>query len=165
MNGPDEPCDPGESVFREDRLDYTPCPRSVSLARRRTARLVAEWGHPGLAGDAALLLTELATNALRHGCVRGRMFRVRLALTGTALRIEVSDPKGEAVPEPRCAAPDERFGRGLLIVRTLAARWGVRERIVGKTVWCELDLRTTPTQRRMPGGDRVADRTDHHGQP
>lgn len=64
----------------EDCLDYTPNARSVSLARRRTARLVADWGHPELAGDAALLASELATNALRHGCLRGRLFRVRVVL-------------------------------------------------------------------------------------
>jgi anti-sigma regulatory factor (Ser/Thr protein kinase) len=129
------------AVFHEDALDYTPYPRSVGLARRRAARLVGEWGHPELSGDTALLVSELATNALMHGSVRGRMFRVALTLTGPALRVEVSDARGERLPNPRDAAPGDQFGRGLLIVRMLAARWGVEERTVGKTVWCELDVR------------------------
>lgn len=124
----------------EDGLDYTMYPRSVTLARRRTARLVSEWGHPGLAGDAALLLSELATNALLHGYVPGRLFRAELALTRTVIRIAVSDARGESLPRPRTATPGEKSGRGLLIVEMLAARWGVEAPSVGKTVWCELDL-------------------------
>ncbi|MFE9534269.1 ATP-binding protein [Streptomyces sp. NPDC006691] len=123
-----------------DCLDYTPTARSVSLARRRAAALVAAWGHPELAGDAALLVSELATNALLHGCLRDRLFRVRLTLGASALRIEVSDPRGEAHPCPRVAADDEQFGRGLLLVGVLADRWGTESRTVGKTVFAELAI-------------------------
>ncbi|MEC4017686.1 ATP-binding protein [Streptomyces sp. H27-D2] len=136
--------------MREDVLDYTPYPKSVRLARHRTARPVVEWGHPELAGDAALLLSELATNAVLHGCVPGRLFRVRTTLHAAVLRIAVSDPRGESLPRPRAAGPDDKFGRGLLIVRTLAARWGVRERTVGKTVWCELDRTPAPASVAPP---------------
>jgi len=55
------------------------------------------------------------------------------------LRIEVTDARGELLPTPRTATPDENFGRGLLIVEETADRWGVSELVVGKTVWCELD--------------------------
>ncbi|MET9292486.1 ATP-binding protein [Streptomyces sp. NPDC003077] len=134
------PFDPAEVVLKEDLLDYTPYPKSVTLARHRTARLVCEWGYRQLAGDAALLLAELATNAIRHGSVRGRLVRVHLTLTREVLRIAVSDPRGEAVPCPRAASPEDGDGRGLVLVGALAARWGVREREVGKTVWCELDV-------------------------
>ncbi|MBW1601575.1 ATP-binding protein [Streptomyces sp. JJ66] len=132
---------PAGGIEREDQLDYTPYPGSVQLARRRAARLVGEWGHAGLAGDAAVIVSELACNALLFGCLPGRHFRVRLMLTALTLRIEVSDPRGERQPRPRKAADDEMFGRGLLIVEHLAARWGVTPRTVGKTVWAELDLR------------------------
>ncbi|WP_436992211.1 ATP-binding protein [Streptomyces sp. enrichment culture] len=127
-------------VLKEDRLDYTPFPSSVSLARRRTARLVGEWGYPGVAGDASLIVSELAGNALLHGRVLGRLFRVHLMLTASVVRIEVSDARGEQCPKPRSPADDEQFGRGLLIVDALAARWGVTPRTVGKTVWAEIDL-------------------------
>lgn len=130
-----------ESVLQEDRLDYTPTARSIPLARHRTARLVREWGRPEAAGDAALLVTELATNALLHGTVRGRLFRVQLTLTRATLRIAVTDALAERLPEARLAAPDEKFGRGLAIVGLLAARWDVVPLTVGKEVWCELDLK------------------------
>ncbi|MFH9264267.1 ATP-binding protein [Streptomyces sp. NPDC017546] len=128
-------------VLREDRVDYTPTAHSVVLSRHRAARLVLQWGHPALAGDAALLVSELATNALLHGAIRGRLFRVRLTLTATALRIAVSDPRGERLPSLRRPDADDCYGRGLLIVARLADDWGVEPRTVGKTVYAELAVR------------------------
>lgn len=132
----DEP----EVPLHYDRLDYTPLPRSVTLARRRAHRLVTEWGHPELAADTALLVSELGGNAVLHGCLRDRLFRVELALTEGAVRVSVSDPKGELLPSPRVTTKNETFGRGLLIVREIADRWGVTELSVGKAVWCALDV-------------------------
>ena len=129
-----------EDPLRYDRLDYTPFPKSVTLARRRAQRLLTEWGQPELAPDTALLVSELGGNAVLHGCLRDRFFRVELALTEHAVRVCVSDPRGELLPRPRNAAPDEMFGRGLLIVGSLSDRWGVTELTVGKLVWCELDV-------------------------
>ncbi|MEU0207811.1 ATP-binding protein [Streptomyces canus] len=113
---------------------------SGPLARRRVAGLAVDRGHPALAGDAALLASELCANALLHGCLRDRLFRVETTLTTTALRIAVTDPRGERLPGTRPPRHDDQFGRGLLIVRVLAGRWAVERRMVGKTVWAELDL-------------------------
>ncbi|MFJ4962419.1 ATP-binding protein [Streptomyces sp. NPDC088729] len=128
-------------VLREDRVDYTPTAHSVVLSRHRAARLVLQWGHAGLAGDAALVVSELATNALLHGAIRGRLFRVHLTLTASALRIAVSDPRGERLPCLREPDAEDCYGRGLQIVARLADDWGVEPRTVGKTVWAELALR------------------------
>lgn len=133
-------------VLMQDQLDYTPTAASVTLARHRAVRLVTHWGLVELAWSASLLVSELGTNTLLHGCLRDRLFRVRLALTAAALRIEVTDPREERLPRLRVAEDDECFGRGLLIVAQLADRWGVEPRTVGKTVWCELN--TTPDDVR-----------------
>lgn len=130
-----------EPVLQEDRLDYTPTARSVSFCRRRAVRLVTEWGYPNHVVEVALLVSELATNALLHGSLRGRLFRVHLILTATTLRIEVSDPRGERLPAVRQAEDDDCYGRGLLIVARIADRWGVEPRSIGKTVFAELALR------------------------
>ncbi|MDQ1069168.1 ATP-binding protein [Streptomyces canus] len=122
------------------RFIGAPCPRSIPLARRRVAGLAVDWGRPALAGDAALRASELCTTALLHGCLRDRLFRVETTLTTTALRIAVTDPRGERLPGTRPPHPDDQFGRGLLIVRILAGRWAVERLTVGKTVWAELDL-------------------------
>ncbi|MDO0913161.1 ATP-binding protein [Streptomyces sp. DT2A-34] len=125
---------------RYDAVSYTPFPRNIPLARRHVARLAMDWGHPHAAGDAALLASELCTNALLHGCLRDRLFRVETSLTGTTLRVAVTDPRGERLPYSRLSTTDDQFGRGLLIVRTLADRWSVEKLTVGKTVWVELDV-------------------------
>lgn len=136
-----EPSADLDRVVREDVLDYTPLPKSVSLARRRAARLAAEWGYPGLAGDVAVVVSELATNALLHGGLGNRLFRVRLALTGRVFRVEVGDPCGGRLPEMREAAGGDTYGRGLVIVAVVGARWGTRGGAGGgKEVWSELDL-------------------------
>jgi hypothetical protein len=65
---------------------------------------------------------------------------VETSLTGNALRIAVTDRRGERLPHPHASDPDDQFGRGLLIVRALANRWAVEKPTVGKTVWAELDI-------------------------
>ncbi|WP_245996346.1 ATP-binding protein [Streptomyces armeniacus] len=103
---------------------------------------------------AAYVVAELAANAVQHGRVPGRGFRLALALTpgdGSAgdstLRIEVTDARAERLPGTRRHAPhpDDESGRGLLLVGALADRWGVIPGPVpGKTVWAELDLASVP---------------------
>lgn len=129
-----------EHVLHHDRVEYTPYPKSVSAARHRAQHLITEWGHPELSAPTGLLVSELGGNAVFHGTLRGRLFRVELTLTEKTVRIEVTDPRGELLPQPRTSTPDELFGRGLVIVEAYADRWGTNELVVGKTVWCELDL-------------------------
>ncbi|CAL9570043.1 hypothetical protein SUDANB145_04805 [Streptomyces sp. enrichment culture] len=149
-----EPAALPEPPLHEDRLDYTPTQRSVPLARRRAARLVGEWGRAVLAGDVALVVSELMTNALLHGSLRGRLIRVGVTLDHRVLRVEVSDPRGERLPGARTAADTEdQFGRGLLLVGALATRWGCEPRSVGKTVYAEWD--TPPRPARLPYPEHV----------
>ncbi len=91
--------------------------------------------------DAAQVVSELASNAVLHGRVPGRDFRLRLVLDpGASLRIEVSDARGDRIPHiPNPAVTDGESGRGLLLVAAYADRWGVDEAPAGcKTVWAEL---------------------------
>ncbi|MFE9387388.1 ATP-binding protein [Streptomyces sp. NPDC007025] len=114
---------------------------------------------------AALVVAELAANAVRHCGGVGRDFRLRLTLTGTAsagrrLRVESRThartnrcrPGGGAEPP----GPEEESGRGLLLVDALADRWGDRtdDRIT-KTLWAELAL---PGERQsaLPDSHKTA---------
>ena len=105
-----------------------------------------ELGFPS-ASDAsctvALVVAELAANAVRHGRVPGRDFVLRLTLDSAAslIRIEVADAASTKTPPPTPPSPasDEETGRGLLLVTALALRWGFTPRHpVGKTVWAEV---------------------------
>ncbi|TGZ18018.1 hypothetical protein DV517_29910 [Streptomyces sp. S816] len=144
-------------ALHEDQLDYTPLPRSVTLARHRTSRLVGAWGYAALADDVALVVSELMTNALLHGSLRGRLIRLRLLTTAATLRVEVSDPRGERRPNLRAVPGDQQFGRGLLLVQALADDWGVAPRVgVGKTVWAQWSLGLTPVAEGEPVGAAAA---------
>ncbi|MEV7867178.1 ATP-binding protein [Streptomyces sp. NPDC088124] len=132
-----------EPVLREDRLNYTPIASSVTLARHRASRLIAEWGYPELAWATGLVVSELGTNALLHGCLRDRLFQVAVVLRPACFRIEVSDPHGERLPALRTADEGECFGRGLPLVVQVTDRWGTEPRTVGKTVYAEIDLKPT----------------------
>ncbi|MFJ2111199.1 hypothetical protein ACIOEX_04615 [Streptomyces sp. NPDC087850] len=71
-------------VLYEDSRAYESLTSSVPLARQRAGRLVGGWGHPELVWSTQLLVSELATNALLHGCLRGRLFQVRIVLRRTS---------------------------------------------------------------------------------
>ncbi|MGC9535393.1 ATP-binding protein [Streptomyces sp. UG1] len=117
-------------------------PASVGLARRRVREHLADWGHgprdPAL-DDAVLLVSELATNVVRHGPLLEREFEVAVtALADGSCLIEVSD-EGRLEPRLRVVGEWEEAGRGLRLVETLAAAWGVWSRgRHGKTVWALL---------------------------
>ena len=106
-------------------------PASVGLARRRVRDHLADWGHgsddPALA-DAVLLVSELATNVVRHGPLLEREFEVAVtALADGSCLIEVSD-EGQLEPRLRLVGEGDEAGRGLHLVEHIAAAWGVWSR-------------------------------------
>lgn len=86
--------------------------------------------------EAALLVTELASNALRHGGP-GVDLWVRPA-TGGGLRVDLVDGHAESMPRVQTPDADAEGGRGLLIVTALARSWGTDRLSAGKCVWFEL---------------------------
>ncbi|MCX2971413.1 MULTISPECIES: ATP-binding protein [Streptomyces] len=126
---------------------FSSTPRGARLARRLALHQLDTWGVPHgtpASETAALLVAELASNAVTHGRVPGRDFELVVRLLGPTLRIEVSDVRGERRPPGPgvpCPPPLAESGRGLLVVEALADRWSVLDRVpVGKTVAAELDL-------------------------
>ncbi|MBT2440830.1 ATP-binding protein [Streptomyces sp. ISL-36] len=109
--------------------------RGARLARLLAVQQLHDWGITAT-DSIAVVVAELANNAVTHGRVPGRDFELRLALGDDHLRIEVSDARGESEPEP-VREPDEG-GYGLVLVAALATAWGVKARPVGKTVWATM---------------------------
>ncbi|MGW6021117.1 ATP-binding protein [Streptomyces sp. NPDC055099] len=130
---------------------FTSSPRGARLARRLAVRRMEEWGYPP-ASDAsctvALVVGELAANAVQHGRAPGRGFGLRLDLEAAAgvVRVEVADAASEKLPltaSPLSCSEGES-GRGLLMVDVLAVRWGTApRRPLGKTVWAEVPVPVT----------------------
>nr|WP_308432562.1 ATP-binding protein [Streptomyces echinoruber] len=114
--------------------------RAARLARLLAAEQLGAWGLP--LDPARLIVAELAANAVLHGRVPGRSFRLALTVTVQGvLRIEVTDTRGDVLPVREAGvAGAAESGYGLLLVEELADRWGVRSGPVPcKTVWAELD--------------------------
>lgn len=93
--------------------------------------------------DAVLILSELLSNACRHGRPLGRTeigdgdvraaWRVDKA---GRLTVEVTDGGGPTRPVPATPSVTARGGRGLNIISALAQEWGVRDNASGEvTVW------------------------------
>ncbi|MFD7500831.1 SpoIIE family protein phosphatase [Streptomyces sp. NPDC059850] len=110
-------------------------PAVVREIRADAVRQLADWGREELSFVTELLLSELVTNALRHG---SGPIRVRL-LHGRTLICEVSDTSSTS-PHLRRAAITDEDGRGLFLVAQLALAWGTRHTPDGKVIWAECPL-------------------------
>lgn len=98
-------------------------------------------GHRDALGEdawrrARLLVSELATNAVRHG--RGRIV-LAIRATGRGLHVSVTDDGGGGRPTRR--TPGDDGGFGLHLVADLADRWG--DGGTGTCVWFEVDRDST----------------------
>jgi anti-sigma regulatory factor (Ser/Thr protein kinase) len=107
---------------------------SVAAARRTVTALCAPAGLDELCDVAALLTSEVVTNAVLHG--DGTVV-VRAHTDRGMLRVEVQD-EGSGTPVLQEVARDAEGGRGLALVAALADRWGVESVSDGKYVWFEL---------------------------
>jgi anti-sigma regulatory factor (Ser/Thr protein kinase) len=121
--------------------------QGAHLARRFAVGCMAEWGHPAPSDASctvALVVAELAANAVLHGRVPGHTFSLRLSHDPEAnlIRIEVADAATTLRPPttpPSSRQDGAESGRGLLLVDALTVRWGSTPRQpLGKTVWAEV---------------------------
>ncbi|MFF7142129.1 ATP-binding protein [Streptomyces nodosus] len=152
----DEPrCCGGIGTALEMSIERRPNPDGDALSKadaawpRRLRRIVRasliHWGRPSLVETAELLLTELATNALRHA--RGLDIGIRIYAQGDRLVIEVNDGSPTR-PVLRHATATDESGRGLFLVEAMAAEWGVSPD--GTTTWCTLPLAEGPSDIKDP---------------
>ncbi|WP_434592201.1 ATP-binding protein [Streptomyces sp. A5-4] len=119
-------------------------PAGVGNARRRMRdELHGNGMTESVIDDAVLILSELLSNACRHGRPLGQAevgdgdiraaWRVDPA---GALTVEVTDGGGPTRPIPATPSVTARGGRGLNIISALARDWGVQDNAVGEvTVW------------------------------
>ena len=115
---------------------------SVGVARRHLVSDLIEAGARASAvTDAALVISELLSNALRHaGPLPGAGIRVAWDLDPGSVRVSVSDGGGLTRPVLGAPTATATGGRGLQIVAKLARRWGSLCDDEGSTVWAEVLL-------------------------
>lgn len=115
-------------------MDLPLSARAPGLARHKLIDLMTAWDRKEPRDTAALMVTEVVTNAVRHS---GSAPRLTVTATDGCLRCSVHDAN-PTHPAMRVPTPDRDGGRGLLIVAALASAWGVEDEPAGKSVWFEL---------------------------
>lgn len=118
-------------------LPFEAVPAEVTLLRRAAAKQLGDWGLLLAVDDAELIVTELATNVLKH-VGEGASAALTLEWRGERLRVEVHD-KDPMLPCLRPAVLADESGRGLHLLSVIAVEWGTVVSAFGK-VWCEIPL-------------------------
>ena len=119
-------------------------PESVTAARRFATNVLRDVS-PEVTATVELLVSELATNCIRH---TDSAFDLTIIQAGREIRVEATDYDDVGKPTMRSPEPTDPSGRGLRIVDALAAAWGVEHRSAqGKTVWFTV---TVPARDRAP---------------
>jgi anti-sigma regulatory factor (Ser/Thr protein kinase) len=129
-------------------LPYTPS--SVAVARRRlTSELAAAGIYEPAVCDAAIVVSELLSNAIRHAApLPDAQVQVTWSLDHDGLRIAVSDAGDGPLPQVTEPAPGAPGGRGLGIVESLSDRWGVLREDGVTTVWAQLAVPHRPVRSK-----------------
>jgi anti-sigma regulatory factor (Ser/Thr protein kinase) len=118
---------------------------SVGISRSFTRMTLRRWGLAGLCDQAELVVSELVTNAIRHGLVSARRIigeypvGLRLLAQDPFVTCMVTDP-GRQMPIRNVADPFAESGRGLQVVESCSLRWGWQPlEEGGKVVWALLE--------------------------
>ncbi|MCN9243130.1 ATP-binding protein [Streptomyces sp. RY43-2] len=139
-------------------------PAGVGEARHRMRAQLRTGGvSESVIDDAVLILSELLSNACRHGRPLGDRPAgdgdVRAAWrvdSSGRLTVEVTDGGGPTRPVPATPSVTARGGRGLNIITALAEDWGVRDDARGEvTVWVVVQDDLGSTHRREDFAARV----------
>ena len=113
-----------------------PQPSSAGVAREVLACKLHEWHIDCLCDDAAIVVTELISNAVRHAATA---VELRIVQLPSGVRLEVRDGSRQPLRQ-RWTTTDDEGGRGLHIVDALSSRHGVEPEPDGKRVWAEVLL-------------------------
>ncbi|MFC9956005.1 ATP-binding protein [Streptomyces nigra] len=128
------------------RLAADRAPETAKEARLLARAAMAAWGLEDDAETAALVMSEFVANAVRHAHGPRIVLTVSLPVFDRVY-LAVTDRSPDRHPQARTPDKDAANGRGLLLVDSLADRWGydlLRSHRSGelsaKRVWAELKL-------------------------
>jgi anti-sigma regulatory factor (Ser/Thr protein kinase) len=113
-------------------------PATVGEARRWVGSVAAEHLEAGQAEKLRLVISEIVTNALRHG-EQSELIDLAVTPKPEFLCVQVTDDGPGLVPRPRALETDTEGGFGLFFVEQLTRRWGVTRENKRTRVWFELD--------------------------
>jgi len=117
------------------RVRLTVGPAAAAEARGRVLESIRAWGIPVDPDIAVLLSSELVTNAIGHET--GNSIVLAITCSFGQMRVDVHDTS-RMLPVLVDAPVDAEAGRGLMLVATLSATWGVYRTPTGKAVYFTL---------------------------
>jgi anti-sigma regulatory factor (Ser/Thr protein kinase) len=129
------PIRPTDLHSRRFRLSAGPA--AAAEARDQVRAAIRAWDVPVDPDVAVLLTSELVTNAIKHEA--GKSITLFITCTYGHLRVDVHDTS-RFFPRLLDASGEEEFGRGLLLVDTLADKWGCDLTADGKAVYFRLSF-------------------------
>lgn len=115
--------------------ELAPTVGAARQARELVTTGCQHWGMPTLTDPACIAITEMVNNVVAHA--RTPM-TVRLAPQDSTLHLAVRDHSPLRPTFAGLAPPTRAGGRGLLLIDTMARRWGSSVVPDGKVVWCVL---------------------------
>ena len=128
------------TTHRKRTLSLSAVTSSVPAGRHFVQGILSEWDLGAIADVAALVVTELLTNAVRYA---GTPIHLVIRVNGE-LYIGVSDERPDRLPAPLHPGSlddlDAEGGRGLGLVAAYTRDWGVRRDDTSKTVWFTLPI-------------------------
>ncbi|MEV5083805.1 ATP-binding protein [Streptomyces sp. NPDC056159] len=128
-------------------LPFEALPAEVRLLRKAATAQLHQWGVPTAGEETALVVTELATNVIKH-VGEGASATLILEWSRERLRVEMHD-KSRVLPSVHHADCDAECGRGLHMVTAMAVNWGTVVTALGKAVWCDIALGAESDCRRV----------------
>ena len=117
------------------RLDLEPVLGAARRARELVTEACARWDCPELAGPACIVLTEMVNNVVAHAQTP---MTVMLARQDDRMSVAVRDHSATIPRFTGPVAPTSYGGRGLLLIDSVASRWGNLKLDHGKVVWALL---------------------------
>ncbi|BEL11496.1 hypothetical protein Q0Z83_096870 [Actinoplanes sichuanensis] len=116
--------------------DLEPAVGAARRAREVITEACGRWDRPEVVGNASIVATELVNNVVAHA---GTAMCLMLARHGASVSVAVRDFSASPPRFGGAVAPTSYGGRGLLLVDTVASRWGHLALADGKIVWALLD--------------------------
>jgi anti-sigma regulatory factor (Ser/Thr protein kinase) len=130
-------CSPDGDRSQAELCVTVPASPAAGATLRHAVRSLESFFDAGTAEEVELLVTELATNGVKHACATGaNRITLDARVEDQQLHVAVSDRGAGFTHEPRSATRSEPGGWGLMLVESIADRWGVERDPT--TVWFEL---------------------------
>jgi anti-sigma regulatory factor (Ser/Thr protein kinase)/anti-anti-sigma regulatory factor len=108
-----------------------------AMARALVHDACADWSATDAEEAAAIVATELVSNAVQHA---RSTCRVTVTVDSQGLRVGVRDYAPGCEPRPQPVGMSRATGRGLHLVVMLSSAWGVHQHPDGKTTWAQIPL-------------------------